>query len=1091
MNLKKHLAILLLLFCWLSSSAQVKEKSISINLANIPLSEAMSQIEKLSGYTFFYDAEQVDVKQKVAVNANNTTVGKIMTTLLKGTDLNFEITNTQIALFSKKEKKSNSEKETTIKGMVVDETGEPIIGANVLVDGTTIGVITDLNGSYTLSAPANSSLKVSYIGYTTQVIKSGSNPVVKLQEDSKTLSEVVVVGYGSQRKSDLTGGIVAVGEEKLNMVSSNNLMDKLAGQVPGLNITSTNAKPGEDQTLRVRGENSLTASNSPLIVLDNIPYSGSLGDIDPDIIESMSVLKDASSAAIYGSRGANGVILIQTKKGKEGKATVTYKGQIGFAQPERRLNIMNGSEYIQYYQDYKRMKEGLSGDALDPLKILGSTEIENYRSGTETNWQDVMFRDALTTNHQVSISGGTESTTYMASVAHLQQDGVVKNTGMNRTNVALNIAQTFNKWLKIGMSMQAIQKDFGGAQPSLESGLKMSPYGIYKNEEGDYFDYPMSRNTLFSNPMSDVKAVSDKTNRNVFISTYADITLPIEGLSFRSNFGYNYRNEFAASYYGRNTLSGKKVNGSASISNVHYWDYTWENLLKYSKTFGKHKIDATGLFSLQQTSKQEATQSAESFVNDDSEYHNMAGGEKNRELKSKLTETAMLSYMLRLNYAYEGKYLMTLTGRSDGYSAFGKNNKYALFPSLAVAWNISAEEFMEGSRDWIDMLKIRTSWGSNGNQAINPYQTLDRLTLNTYIWGDGGTTVNGAYLPTNGVGNPNLKWETSETLNIGLDFGFLNNRLSGNIDFYVSNTKDLLMSRTVPYMNGYKSIMDNIGKTRNVGIEVALNSINIQTPNFTWKTGVNFSLNRDKIIDLRGDGKDDVANSWFIGEPVRSYYDYNVIGTWQINDAAWDGTSKKYLNAEGKEIQAGAIPGSAKLEDVDGNGVINAQDKKIIGSKSPSFLLSMSNSFTYKNVYCSFLLNGLFGQWKQMHDYNFDRWMPEFNYLSGMNYWTPENPTNEMTSPIYVPFSKHSFYKKMNYVQVKNITIGYNFPKTTLKAIGIAGLRVDLSVNNLHTLSNVKNALNFDNVMTNQDEKGIVIGYPTARSYMLGLNLTF
>lgn len=1091
MNFKKHVAILLLLFCYLSGSAQIKEKSISIKLSSVPLSEAMSQIEKLSGYTFFYDAGQVDVKQKVTVNAQDTPVSRVMATIVKGTDLNFEITNTQIALFLKKAKQVPQGKNITIQGAVVDEKGEPIIGANVLVDGTTIGVITNLDGNYTLEAPANSNLKISYIGYTTQVIKSGSTPVVKLVEDSKTLSEVVVVGYGSQRKSDLTGGIVAVGEEKLNMVSSNNLMDKLAGQIPGLNISTTNAKPGEDQTLRVRGENSLTASNSPLVVLDGIPYSGSLGDIDPDIIENMSVLKDASSAAIYGSRGANGVILIQTKKGKEGKATVTYKGQVGFAQPERRLDVMNGAEYVKYLQDFNRIKNGLSGSELDPSKILGADEYANYQNGMETDWQDVMFRNALTTNHQVSISGGTESTTYMASVAHLKQDGVVKNTGMNRTNVALNVAQTFNKWLKIGMSMQAIQKDFGGVQPSLESGLKMSPFGTLQNEDGDYVDYPMSRNTLFSNPMADVNATSDKMNRNVFISTYADITLPVEGLSFRSNFGYNYRSQFDASYYGRNTLSGKKVNGSASIENVHYWDYTWENVLRYSKTFGKHKLDATGLFSMQQTSKQESKQTADSFVNDDSEYHNMAGGEKNKVLTSKLTETAMLSYMLRLNYAYEGKYLLTLTGRSDGYSAFGKNNKYAIFPSMAAAWNISAEEFMENSREWLDMLKVRASWGSNGNQAINPYQTLDRLTLTTYIWGDGGTLANGAYLPTNGVGNPNLKWETTETFNFGLDFGFLNNRLSGNIDFYVSNTKDLLMSRTVPYMNGYKSIMDNIGKTRNVGIEVALNSINIETKNFTWKTGVNFSLNRDKIVDLRGDGKDDIANSWFIGEPVRSYYDYNVVGTWQLNDQRWDATKKKYLNEKGEEIQKGAVPGSAKLEDVDGNGVINAKDKKIIGSKSPSFMLSMSNNFTYKNVYCSFLLNGLFGQWKQMHDYNFDRWMPEFNYLSGMDYWTPENPTNDMTSPSYVPFDKHSFYKKMNYVQIKNITVGYNFPKAMLKSIGISGLRVDLSVNNLYTFSNVDNALNFDNVMTNQDEKGIVIGYPTARSYMFGLNLTF
>ena len=977
--------------------------------------------------------------------------------------------------------------------VIADADKLPIIGANILVKGTTTGTITDVDGNFSLEAPKNATLVISYIGCETQEIKvSGSTKALNivLKDNAIGLEDVVVIGYGSQRKSDLTGGIVAVGEDKLKMVSTNNLMDKLAGQVPGLNVTTSKARPGEDQTLRVRGENSLTADNSPLIVLDGIPYSGSLGDIDPDIIETMSVLKDASSAAIYGSRGANGVILIQTKKGKKGAAMVTYKGQIGMEQPERRLNMMNGAEYAQYKYDYNRLKHpDYTASDLDILKLLNPSERENYKNGTETDWQDIMFRNALTTNHQLSISGGTESTTYMASLSHLKQDGVVENTGMKRTNIALNVTQVFNKWLTVGIGTQAVQKEYGGEQPYLEAGLKMSPYGIYKDADDKFVSYPMDE-TLFYNPMANTRATNDKTSRNIFLSSFAEIQFPVEGLSFRTNFGYNYRNTFEGTYYGRNTLTGSKVNGSASVMNKHYYDYTWENLLKYARTFGKHKLDATALFSVQQTSEKSATQSGESFVNDDSEYHNMAGADKNKKVSSDLTETAMLSYMLRVNYSYANKYLLTLTGRSDGYSAFGANNKYAFFPSVAAAWNISSEEFMETTTDWMDMLKVRLSWGSNGNQAIKAYQTLDRLTLTNYLWGDGGTTVNGLFLPGNGIGNPNLKCETSRTINAGIDYSFFNGRLSGNIDAYVVNTSDLLMSRTVPYMNGYKSIMDNVGKTRNAGVEIVVNSINIQNKDFNWNTTVNFSLNRDKIIDLRGDGKDDITNKWFIGEPLRVFYDYNVVGTWQESDQTWDATKKKYviLNSEGKEIQKDAVAGSAKLEDVDGDGVITAKDKKIIGSKLPSFMLSMSNRFTYKNVYFSFLLNGVFGQMKEMHDYNFDRWMPTYNYLSGMDYWTPENPTNDMTSPAYTPYDKHSFYKKMNYVQIKNITLGYTFPKTTLSAIGISALGVNVSVNNLYTISNIKNALNYDDSETNGN---IISSYPTARSYMLGLNLTF
>ena len=968
-----------------------------------------------------------------------------------------------------------------ISGTVISGSDNyPIIGANILVKGTTIGTITDVDGNFSFEAPKGSTLVVSYIGYQSQEMQVSGNAPIKivLSEDSEKLDEVIVIGYGSQKKSDMTGGIVAVGNEKLQMVSTNNLMDKLAGQVPGLNITMEKANPSEDQVLRVRGENSLTADNSPLIVLDGIPYSGSLGDIDPDNIENLSVLKDASSAAIYGSRGANGVILIQTKKGKKGTATVSYKGQVGFSQPERRVDVMKGPEYIKFLQDQWAYMN-YNGVIKNPEDILNVSEIENWKNGIETDWQDQIFRTALTNSHQISVSGGTEKTTYMASISRLNQEGVVKDTGMKRTNIALNITQQLGNWLTIGMATQAVQKEYGGIQAGISDALCQSPYGQPYNSDGSLNFYPMDQ-TLHANPLADLEATSDKTDRNIFISTYADAKLPIKGLSFRTNFGYNYRSKFEGSYYGRNTVTGKAKNGSAAIKNQHDWDYTWENVLKYELQLGKHKFDATGLFSMQQTSQEISEQKGTSFVNDDSEYHNMAGAEENKTVTSELTETAMLSYMLRLNYNYANRYLFTATGRSDGYSAFGTNNKYAFFPSLAAAWNISSEEFMESTNSWMDMLKIRLSWGSNGNQAIKAYQTLDRLKLTNYIWGDKGTTVNGVILSYNSIGNPNLKWETTRTVNAGVDFSFFNSRLSGSVDFYVSNTSDLLMSRTVPIMNGYNSIMDNVGETRNTGIELALNSVNMENKDFRWSTSYNFSLNRDKIIELRGDGKDDITNKWFIGEPVKVYYDYNVVGTWQEDD--------NFLNADGKEIQKGAKPGHAKLEDVDGDGTITAKDKKIIGSKLPSFTMSLGNTFTYKDFTFSFLLNGVFGAWKEMIDYNFDRWSSKYNYISGMDYWTPENPTNAMTSPGYVPYDKHSFYKKMNYVRIKNITLGYNIPKAILTPVGISALNVNLSVNNLYTFSNVKNALNFDGTDYNAN---IVSCYPTARSFMLGLNLIF
>lgn len=1075
-------------FCFnLTMSAQ----DITLKNKNITVKEAMEELKKTSGYSFVFSSKDVNTKKKISISANKASIEEVVNQILKGqTDLTYEIRDKKI-IVRKAVSNAAPAQAGKVKGTITDATGMPVIGAAVKEKGTSNGVVSDIDGNFALEVGANATLEISYIGYKTLEVKASQQPMnITMIEDTEMLDEVVVVGYGSQRKSDLTGGITSVNAEQLEMVTSNNLLDKLAGQVPGLSITTSNARPGEEQSLRVRGINSLTASNTPLIVLDGIPYNGSLGDIDPEIIESLSVLKDASSAAIYGSRGSNGVILIQTKKGKQGKAQVTYKGQIGLEQVQSRLNVMDGPEYLQMKQEYYHQLLGWTGSQLDPSNILSPKEMANYEKGITTDWQDIVFRNALTNRHTVSISGGTEATQYTATVSNLKQEGVMKNTGIRRTNISLNIVQDLNSWLKIGVGTQFIDKDIDNNQPYLESALKQSPYGQYLDEEGRYVDYPMDE-TLFYNPMGNINATVDNKYRNLFLSGFAEIKLPVKGLSYRSNFGYNYRNSFNASYYGRNTFSGKSVDGSASIKNTQYSDYTWENLINYSNQFGKHKLDLTGLFSMQQTSNQSAEQSADCFVNDDSEYHNMNAGEKNQKVTSGLTETSTLSYMFRVNYNYDNRYMLTLTGRADGYSAFGANNKYAFFPSAAVAWNISSEDFMESLRDsWLDMLKLRVSYGSNGNQAINAYQTLDRLSMSKYIWGDGGTTANGTYLGFGSVGNPNLKWETTNSFNIGIDFSLFKDRLSGTIETYVANTKDLLMSRSVPVMNGFESIMDNIGQTRNKGVEISLNSVNIQNNDFTWTTNLNFFLNRDEIVELRGDGKDDITNKWFIGEPLRVFYDYNVVGIWQYDDPHYvkkevDGKIiEGFYNEKGEEIQKGAKPGSARLEDVNGDGKISAADKKVIGSKTPSFLLSMGNQFQYKNFSFSFLLNGTFGQWKERHDLNLERWGAIWNHLSGIQYWTAENPSNEMTSLVYSPYDKHSFYSKVNYVTVKNISIGYDLEKKWVKALGISALNVNLSVNNLCSFSNMDNT-------TNLDADNMYYSYPTNRSYMFGLNVTF
>lgn len=1066
-----------------AAGTYAQNAKISLEANNQTVREVLHEIEAQSEFDFFFNNKHVDLDRRVSVAADRNNIFEVLDEVFEGTNVKYTVLDKKIILSTELQTASAQQQAKAISGTVLDTNGEPLIGATVaLKSDNSKGTITDINGHFRLEGLVNNAvLQVSYIGYrTVEVSVAGQKELnIVLKEDTETLDEVVVIGYGTQRKSDLTGGLVAVGKEKLDMVQSSNLLDRLAGQIPGLSVTTGDATPGSDQTLLIRGENSLSASNSPLIVLDGIPYSGSLSDIDPNIIENLSVLKDASAAAIYGSRGSNGVILIQTKKGKVGAPQVTYKGQIRMSQPQQTINVLDGEEYIKFRQDIARLKDNWTGDQLDPENWLSASELINYRQGITTDWQDLIFRNALTHEHQVGISGGTENTTYMAAVSYLGQEGVVENSKLTRYNINLNVTQVLNKWLTIGVQTQFVQRENGGITPNIEHAVKQSPYGLFKDENGNYHEEPMDQ-SLIVNPFIDVPADQDRTRRNVFINTFADIKLPVKGLSARTTFGYNYRNDFTGTYYPRTTKTGRPTSGKASISNTNYWDYTWENLIKYSNDFGKHHFDATGLFSVQQTQTKSSSMSAEKFVNDDSSYHNIAAGEQNKTVGSSLNETAMLSYMLRLNYSYAGKYMLTLTGRSDGYSAFGANNKYAFFPSVAAAWNVASEEFMEGTQDWLDQLKLRVSYGSNGNQAINPYQTLDRLHTTQYIYGDGAQGVNGAYLPNDGVGNPNLRWETTNTFNVGIDYSFFKGRINGNIEMYVANTKDLLMQRTVPIMNGFSKIMDNVGQTRNKGVEVTLNTVNIRNKDWEWKTSINFSLNRDKIIELRGDGKDDITNKWFIGKPLRVFYDYEVDGIWQ------EGDQYTYITPEGneEEIQKGAKPGWAKIKDIDGNGKIDSNDKTIIGSKNPSFLMSMGNTVTYKNFYLSFLLNGTFKVTRTLNEANIGGWSYNlYNYIKGASYWTPETPNAKYPSPVYNAFDGHSFYKDFTYINIKNITLGYNFDFQVCKKMGISGLGINLSVENPYTFCDQRNIMNY--------EASYAWAYPTARSYSLGVNLTF
>lgn len=1062
-------------------------QNVSLTVKGASLKQVIEELSNQSGYTFFYDQRYLAKATPVSINVRNQPIQKIIHEIFADQPFIYEVLDQTITLKPKKIGLINNlleRQNRNVSGKVTDTLGSPLPGASVKVKGSNKGTTTDQNGTFTLTdVPEKAVLVISYIGSVTQeIVATTSSLVVTLKEDNSALDEVVIVGYGAQKKSDLTGSVASVSAKDLENVNSPNIVDKLQGKVAGLAINTGNASPGATASINIRGENSISASNEPLIILDGIPFSGSMSDISPNTIENISVLKDASSTAIYGSRAANGVILITSKKGSAGKPRITYNGYFGIQNVARRLPLMNGAEYLQYMHDYQ-VAMGATGEELNPENYLFANVLEQSQKGIEVDWQDRIFNsNAPIQEHQVSFSGGNDNSNYYASAAYLNQDGVVKYSPFKRYNVNMNLNQNLNSWLKLGLVAQLTQSDNTGVQPSIDNAVKMSPYGKDREANGDVAIYPMYAQTLYAHPFADENGVYDERKRSVYANSFLDVKLPIEGLSFRTTFGLNYRNLEEGSYYGSNTLSGQGLHGYGEINNENAYDWTWENLLTYNKTFGDHKINVVGLYSTQKSNFKKTRLYGENFVVDNG-YNNMESASANKEIDSDLTNTALISYMGRINYSYKDRYLLTLTGRSDGYSAFSENNKWAFFPSIAGAWIISSEEFFSSTS--LNHLKLRLSYGRNGNQAIGAYQTYDRLSNMQYLFGDGGAAVNGLVLAFNAIGNKNLKWETTGSFNAGVDFGLFNDRISGNVDFYKTHTYDLLMSRRVPVMNGYNTITSNVGKTENLGIELGLNSQNIVHDKFKWSSTLTFAYNDNKIAELMGNGKDDLTNAWLIGQPIRIFYDYKVIGIWQESDDI------------ANSYQPAAKPGDAKLADLDGDGKITANDRTVMGNKVPKYTLGVGNDFNYKKFGLSIFMNGAFGVTKEDNFSNVERFIPGSgaNYIAGMNYWTPENPSNEVPSPGYIPVNTHKYYINAAFWRIRDVTLSYTFSGEKLSRLNIASIRAYLNGRNLYTFTKVKGynpeAISVIEATGNPTTTNILSPYPVARVFTLGVNVQF
>ena len=986
-------------------------------------------------------------------------------------------------------------------GQVSDSQG-PLIGATVMEKGTNNGTVTDFNGNFSLSVKPGATLVVSYVGYVSQEIKAGDNVRVNLKEDGHVVNEVVVIGYGTQRREAVTGSVANIGGEKLNQIAATNAAQALQGRVAGVLMTQTSSKPGAEMQIRIRGQRSLTASNDPLIVLDGIPFMGQLSDINPADIKSMDILKDASATAIYGSRGANGVIIITTVKGAQGTpAKVTYNGYVSFKKVFHKYPMMDGPKFSKM-----RQLAGLYQNSLDESE------------STNTDWQDLYYQTGVSYNHDLSVAGGTNGGSYSFGAGYYKDESVVPTEGYDRVSIRGNFDQTVGKYFRFGLSTNNSYRKTQGVN-NMYAVLCSSPLSSPYDENGNLKRY----NSL---PADDQVVVTKETverDKDVWLSEnkgigsyntlFAEVKCPwIEGLSYRINVGLNFRSSKSGSFTGTgiNNKDANAVN-SGSVYENQTRNWAVENLLTYDHTFAeKHNLNVVAMYSAEQTTYEQSGASAQEIPADYFQYYALdkATGQANLTGYN-YWQSGLISWMGRVMYSYDNKYMISAALRSDASSRLAKGHQWHTYPAVSAGWNIARESFMENLK-WIDNLKFRVGYGETSNQSINPYSTLGGLAIRNYNFGNGTNYKAGYYV--NSLPNPDLGWEYSKTWNFGLDFSFFNGRLSGSFEYYTQKTNDILLNVNLPSTSGVSSYTGNIGKTQNKGWEFSLNGVIIDNKNgWNWEAGINFYQNRNELVELASGAKRDEGNLWFVGYPIDVIYDYEYQGLWQQGEEA-------AMNI----LEPGGNAGMIKVKytgDYDANGLptrqIDASDKQIM-SMEPDLVGGFNTTVGYKGfdltVIGSFQIGGkLISAIHSSNGY--------LNMLTGrrnnldVDYWTPENTGAKYPKPGGIQsgdnpkYGSTLGYFNAGYLKFRAITLGYNFQNIkAVKDLGISRLRLYATVQNPFVLfSPFNNESGLDPETNSWSNENTAVGYsfgshrmpivgyntPATRNFIFGVNVTF
>ena len=987
-------------------------------------------------------------------------------------------------------------------GHVEDSQG-PLIGATVMEKGTNNGTVTDFEGNFSLSVKPGATLVISYVGYESVEVKAGTNVHVNLKEDGHVVNEVVVIGYGTQRREAVTGSVANIGGEKLNQIAASNAAQALQGRVAGVLMTQTSSKPGSEMQIRIRGQRSLSASNDPLIVLDGIPFMGQLSDINPSDIKSMDILKDASATAIYGSRGANGVIIITTVKGAQGTpAKVSYNGYVSFKKIFKKYPMMDGPTFSKFRQYVGKYQNSLD---------------EN--DNTNTDWQDLYYQTGVSHNHDVSVAGGTNGGSYSFGAGYYHDEAVVPTEGYDRVSVRGNFDQKVGEWFRFGLSTNTSYRKTQGVN-NMYAVLCSSPLSSPYNEDGSLKRY----NTL---PADDQVVVTKETverdkevwlseNKGIgtFNTLFGEVKCPwVEGLSYRINIGLNFRNSKQGSFTGTgvNNKDANAVNGGSVYENQTR-NWAVENLLTFDRAFGKHNLNLVAMYSAEQTTYEQSGGSAQEIPADYFQYYALdkATGQSNL-VGYNYWQSGLISWMGRAMYSYDNKYMLSVAVRSDASSRLAEGHKWHTYPAVSAGWNIARESFMENAT-WIDNLKLRVGYGETSNQAINPYSTLGGLAIRNYNFGNGTNYKAGYYV--NSLPNPDLGWEYSKTWNFGLDFSFFNGRLSGSFEYYIQKTRDILLDVSLPSTSGVSSYTGNIGKTENKGWEFTLNGIIIDNKNgWNWEAGINLYANRNKLTELASGEDRDEGNRWFVGYPIDVIYDYEYEGLYQAGEEA-------AMNI----LEPGGNIGMIKVKytgDYDANGLptrqIGPEDRQIM-SMEPKLMGGFNTTVGYKGfdltVIGAFQIGGkLISAIHSSSGY--------LNMLTGrrnnldVDYWTPDNTGAKYPKPGGVlsgdnpKYGSTLGYFDAGYLKIRAITLGYNFDSLKcIKDFGISRLRLYASVQNPFVLfSPFNNESGLDpetNSWANENtavavdgytgkHKMPIIGYntPATRNFLLGLNLTF